>query len=182
VRRWVSTTGVAILLCGLGAAALFLPWADANVILFDPAKPPRPDGVLEGRRFYTESYPGYRFWHAGAAAGGFLALLVLLIAAGGLDPVPLWRSVVQLAIGAAVIGVVIAGMNHKYPVAEGDLAAGRVVQLTWGPVNIAVIGLAVAVMLLAAVELRSRIAGRGRVGDKPSTATNPAGDVGSGSS
>jgi hypothetical protein len=169
MRRWVSTTSLAIVLCGLGAAALFVPWAEATVVLFDPVKPPRPDGSLEARRFYTESYPGYRFWHAGAAAGGFLALLVLLVAAGGLHPVPPWRSAAQLAVGAAVIGMVIAGMNYRYAVAEGDLAVGRAVQLSWGPVNIAVIGLAAAVMLLAAVELRGRIAGRrrGRVSAEP---------------
>jgi hypothetical protein len=184
VWRWVSTTSVSIFVCGLGAAALFLPWAEATVILFDPAKPPRPDGALEVRQFYTESYPGYRFWHAGAAAGGFLAVLVLLVAAGGLAPAPLWRSAAQLAICAAVIGVVIAGMNYRHTMAEGDQEAGRAVQLSWGPVNIAVIGLAVAVMLLAAVELRGRIAGRrqGQISAEQSAVADPARDSASGGS
>jgi hypothetical protein len=65
-----------------------LPWAEVTVVLFNPAKPPQPDGSLTAQRFYTESYSGYRFWHAGAAAGGFLGLLLLLVATGGLAPVP----------------------------------------------------------------------------------------------
>jgi len=66
VRRWPSSTSVATLLCALGAATLFLTCAEATVALFDPSKPPLPNGALEARRIYFESYPGYRFWHAGA--------------------------------------------------------------------------------------------------------------------
>src|SRR5262249_41768767 len=60
VRRWVSTTGVATLLCALGAATLFLPWAEATVVLFDPSRPPRPGGVIQAQRILSEAYPGYR--------------------------------------------------------------------------------------------------------------------------
>jgi hypothetical protein len=129
MRRWVSTAKVAILLCALGTATLFLPWAEATVVLFDPSKPPRPDGSRQAQRIYTESYPGYRLWHAGAAAGGFLGLLLLLVATGGLDPTPRWRSAAQLAVGGAIIGAVIAGMNYRY---GEDMAAGRAAQLSWG--------------------------------------------------
>jgi hypothetical protein len=66
-------------------------------------------------------------------------------------------------------------MNYRYAVAEGDLASGRAVQLSWEPVNIAVIGLAVAVMVLAAIELRRRIAGRGPVSAEPSAAADRGG-------
>src|SRR5262245_33730941 len=162
MRRWVSTTGVAALLCALGAATLFLPWAEATVVLFDPSRPPRPGGVIQAQRILSETYPGYRFWHAGAAAGGFLSLLLLLVATGGLDPVPLWRSAAQLAVGGTIAGVVIAGMNYQYAVAETDMAAGRLVELSWGAVNVVVIGLAVAVMLVAAIELRGHIGGSRR--------------------
>ena len=176
MRRWVSTTNVTLVLCGLGTAALLLPWAEATVVLFDPAKPPRPDGVLEARRVYTESYPGYRFWHAGAASGAFLGLLLLLVATGGLDPAPWWRSAVQLACGGAIIGAVVAGMNYRYAVAREDPGAGRIAQLSWGVANIAVMGLAVTVMLVAAIELRERIAGRQR--GRPSAEPGAAADRG----
>jgi hypothetical protein len=161
VRRWVSTTSIAILLCALGAATLFLPWADLTVVQFDPSKPRRADGVIEGR-IYFESNPGYRFWHAGAAAGGFLSLLLFLVATGGFDPVPPWRSAAQLAVGGAIAGAVDAGMNYPYAVAEADMAAGRLAELSWGAVNVVVIGLAAAVMLAAAIELRGHFGGRRR--------------------
>ena len=118
MRRWVSTTRVTILLCAFGAAALFLPWAEATVVRFDPSKPSRADGSLEAHRIYSESYPGYRFWHAGVAAGGFLGLLLFLVATGGFDPAPPWRSAAQMTVAGAIVGAVVVGMNHQYAVAN----------------------------------------------------------------
>jgi len=146
----------------LGAGALFLPWAEATVVLIDPAQKPRADGSYQARRIYDESYPGYRFWHADATAGAFLGLVLFLAVTGGIEPAPWWRSAVLLTVGGAIIGTVIAGMNFRYAVAEGNWAAGRVVELSWTAVNYAAIGLAVAVMLVAAFEFRARINGSRR--------------------
>jgi hypothetical protein len=83
---------------------------------------------------------------------------LFLVATGGLDPVPPWR----LAVGGAIAGAVIAWMNYPYAVAEADMAAGRLAELSWGAVNVVVIGLAAAVMLAAAIELRGHFGGRRR--------------------
>jgi hypothetical protein len=53
-------------------------------------------------------------------------------------------------------------MNYRYAVAETDMTAGRSARLSGRPVNIAATGLAVAVMLAAAIELRLPIAGKPR--------------------
>lgn len=167
-RRLASTAGLAGLLCVLGAGTLFLSWADATVIHFDPSKPPQPDGSVKALRVYPESYSGYRFWHAGAAAGGFLGLLLFLVSTGGLQPPPWWRSAVLLAVGGAITAVVVVGMNGRHAVADGDKDAGVAVAMTWGAANYIVLGLAVAIMFVAAIELRGRIAAqRGATSAEP---------------
>jgi hypothetical protein len=143
----------------VGVGALFLPWADAQVIHFDPRTPPQPDGSLKALRMYPESYPGYRFWHAGAAAGGFLGLLLFLVATGGLCPPPWWRSAVLLAGGGAIAVAVVVGLNGRHPATTGDQEAGVAVAMTWGAATYLALGSAVAIMVLAAIELRGRIAG-----------------------
>lgn len=158
VRRWVSTVSVAAVCSAVGDLTRFLPWAEATVATFDPTKTPRPDGAIQAREIHTESYPGYQFWHAQLAAGGFLGVLLFLVATGGLAPPPRWRSVTLLAAGGIILGSVVAGLNTRPAWAASDMAAGRLVGLSWGAANFVVIGLAVVVMLSAAVELRGRLA------------------------
>jgi hypothetical protein len=161
-RVWLSTAGLAGLLCVLGIGTLFFPWAATLTIHFDPSKPREPGGSIEALSMHSESYPGYELWHAGAAAGGFLGLLLLLIATGGLRPAPWWRSAILLAVGGAILVAVVVGMNTRHAVAEGDANAGILVALYWGAANYIAMGLAAAIMLVAAIELRGRLAeGRG---------------------
>lgn len=176
IRGWVSTTGLAGLLCVLGVGTLFLPWAGATVLHFDPSKPPQPDGRLKALRMDSESHAGYRFWHAGAAAGGFLGLLLFLIATGGLRPAPWWRSAVLLAVGGVILGVIVVGLNARHPVVEGDANAGVAVAMSWTAATYVAMGLAAAVMLVAAIELRGWIAdGRHKVTPAdPAAAPDPA--------
>jgi hypothetical protein len=152
-RARVSTAAV-ILLCALGVATLFVPWAHATVMYFDPEQKPGPDG---------RAYPGYRFWHAIAAAGGFLGVFLFLVVTGRLDPAPWWRWGAVLAAGGGIIGAVLAGMNSPHGVLESDMAGGRAVAARLEIGNFLALGLASALMLLAAVELSRAFGHRRRV-------------------
>jgi hypothetical protein len=161
MKRWISTTFVATVVCVLGAGTLFVTWADATVVYYDPSKPRLADGSIQAQALEHDSYPGYQFWHAQAAAAGFLGLLLLLVATGGLEPAPIWRSLVQIATGAALVGVVVAGLNSHHAMTQGDKAAGRAVTFSWGAGNFVVIALAVIVTLIGAIEIRGLIGRKG---------------------
>jgi hypothetical protein len=186
-RVWLSTAGLAGLLCVLGIGTLFLPWAATLTVHFDPSKPLEPgESIKPTTPMFTESYPGYELWHAGAAAGGFLGLLLLLIATGGLRPAPLWRSAILLAVGGAILVAVVLGMNvwHAVEDEQLDMVAGRLIKVYWGAANYIAMGLAAAIMLVAAIELRGRVAeGRREARQaEPDAAPDPSRDIGSGSS
>jgi hypothetical protein len=185
-RVWLSTAGLAVLLCVLGIGTLFLPWAATLTIHFDPSKPREPSGSIKPTQMVSQSYPGYELWHAGAAAGGFLGLLLLLIATGGLRPAPWWLSAILLAVGGAILVAVVLGMNVWHAVADEqvDMDAGRLIKLYWGAANYIAMGLAAAIMLVAAIELRGRLADGRREARQaePGAAPDPARDIGSGSS
>ena len=71
MNKWLSTTGIAMLLCLMGCGTLFLPWAETTVITVDPT--PQADGTYKAKSWVNESHPGYRFWHGAVAALTFLA-------------------------------------------------------------------------------------------------------------
>jgi hypothetical protein len=158
MKEWLSTTGIALLLCLLGCSSLLLPWAQAIVLTVDPV--PQADGSYKVKAWVTESYAGYRFWHASACALTFLGLFLFLLVVGPIRPIPWWRSATLLVCATSIIAVVLAGLNYQYGVVESDSERGRLVNSNWGIVNYLVMGLAAGLMLLAALELRSRIAGR----------------------
>jgi hypothetical protein len=149
---------MALLLCVLGCGSLLLPWAQATVMTVDPV--PQADGSYKMKAWVTESYAGYRFWHASACALAFLGLFLFLLVAGPIRPIPWWRSATLLVGAASIIVVVLAGLNYQYGVLDSDPEKGRMVSSSWGIVNYLVMGLAAGLMLAAALELRSRIAGR----------------------
>ena len=148
------TTAAVMLLCALGVATLFVPWAHATVMYFDPEQKPGPDGRIKAKEAVFEAYPGYRFWHAIAAAGGFLGVFLFLVVTGRLDPAPWRRWGAVLAAGGGIIGAVLAGMNSPHGVLESDMAGGRAVAAGLEIGNFLALGLASGLMLLAAVELR----------------------------
>src|SRR5689334_14455249 len=104
---------VALTLCVLGCALLFLPWAETMTLWVEPT--PQPDGTYKALRLPShELVPGYRFWHASAAAGGFLALLLFLFATGRVRPMPWWRPTVVLAVAVGVLVTVLVGMSAHH--------------------------------------------------------------------
>ena len=145
-----------MLLCLLGSSSLFLPWASVIVISVDPV--PQVDGSYKAKNMVGQSFVGYQFWHGAASAITFLALFLLLLATGPLRPVPWWRSAVLLVGAMSIVVIVLAGLNFRHPVLESDLAGGRAIAGRLGFTNHAVIGLAAALALLAALEMRLRVA------------------------
>jgi hypothetical protein len=165
MRGLWSTAGAAALLCVLGCALVFFPWCSASVMYFDPTL--QADGTYKAKALPSiEEAPGYGLWQGVGSAAAFLGILVFLVITGPLRPVPWWRSVAVLAGGAAIAGAVLLGMRHPPRSFESDLQAGRVFSdVSWDPANYGALGLAVALVLVAAVELRQSVArGRDRQG------------------
>ena len=145
-----------MLLCLVGCGTLFLPWAEFGVMYVDPSS--QADGAHKLKHMAGESLFGYQLWHGTVSAFGFLILLLLLLVTEPLRPVPWWRSAALLAGALAILGVVLAGMNYRYPAMESDLGAGRVVLGRTGIVNYLALGLGAGLGLIAALELRARVA------------------------
>jgi len=156
----VRATGIAVLLCCLGCGLLFGEWASATVLFVDPT--PLPDGTYKAKAWpATEAVPGYRLWHAVVAAGLFLAAAAFLLVTGPVRPAPWWRPAAVLAAGAAVVAVVLAGMNYPYEFLSGDPGRGRLVAgSAWGWANYAALGLGTVLLLVGALAWRSWVAGR----------------------
>jgi hypothetical protein len=171
-----STTGASVLLCIVGCALLFAPWASARVIYVDPT--PQADGSYKAKALpTTEEVPGYGLWQGVVSAGAFLGVLVFLVVTGPLRPVPWWRSALMMAAGAGIAGAVILGMRHPARGLEIDLEAGRLVLgAGWRGANYVALGLAVALVFVAAVELRWFVARRRdhqEPGERPEPAAAP---------
>jgi hypothetical protein len=115
------------------------------------------DGRIKARDVSFETYPGYRFWHAIAAAGAFLGGFLLLDGTGRLDPPPWWRSGAVLAAGSGIIAAVLAGMNCSHAALESDIPGGRAVAARLGIGNFLALGLARGLMVIGAVDLRGRV-------------------------
>jgi hypothetical protein len=160
---------VGLVLCVLGVGTLFMPWAGGSIIYFDPAQPPQPDGSRKAQGIVRADYPGHRFWHGITAGGLLLGMFLFQIATGTIHPPPWWRPAVMLGAGVGIIAAVLAGMNGS-GLPQGDPTAGRVVSTDWGTGNFVALGLAAAVMLVAALELRGLMNDR-----KPSVNPAPGG-------
>jgi len=179
VNRWLSTTRVAVLLCLLGCSTLFLPWASVLVMAVDPA--PQADGSYKAKHTVSESHAGYQLWHGAASAITFFALFLFLLVTGPLRPVPWWRSAILLLGAMCVVVIVLVGLNFRHPALESDLGRGRVILGGLGLTNHAVIGLAAGLGLIAALEMRSRVAANGPgKSAEPGTAADPRRQSGSG--
>jgi hypothetical protein len=154
MRRLLTTSNLAMVLCLVGVALLFTPWARAVIWTLDPT--PQADGSYKVKSWppAVESYPGYRFWHATASAAAFLALFLLFLATAPMRPAPRWRSVAVLAVGGIVLAVVFIGLNTESSVLRSDMKIGRAVQSSRGASNFVALGLAAGLMALAALELR----------------------------
>jgi hypothetical protein len=163
MKSWVSTTSIAMLLCLVGCGSLLLPWAQATVMTFDPVA--QADGSYKLKSWLTESYLGYRFWHASVSALALLGLFLFLLVTSPIRPVPWWRSAAALIDGAGIIIIVLVGLNYRYDTLESDLERGRAVLPSWSVVNYLAMGLAAGIMMVAGFELRSRIAGNGHKRD-----------------
>jgi hypothetical protein len=157
MKKLLTTSNLAMVLCLVGCALLFLPWGSAVIWTLDPT--PQADGSYKLKSWppASESYPGYRFWHATACAVGFLALFLLLLATAPVRPVPRWRSVAILVVGGSVLALVVLGLNTEPAVFRSDMSEGRAVQSTWGASNFVALGLGAGLMVLAALEIRSGI-------------------------
>jgi hypothetical protein len=156
----VKRTGLGLVFCCLGCGLLFGQWASVSVLYVDPT--PLPDGTYKGKGLpVTEVVPGYRLWHAVAAASLFIAIAVFLLITGPIHPDPWWRPAAVLIAAAAVVGVVLAGMSYPYAALDGDPSHGRLVAGTaWGWANYSTLGTAAGLLLVAALECRSWVAGR----------------------
>jgi hypothetical protein len=144
------------LLCLIGTGTLMFPWAHAAVWAVDPT--PQADGSYIAKGLpVAVSFPGYRFWHASAGAIGFFALFLTLLVTEPISPIPLWRTVVLLVGAASIVGVVLVGLNYRHAVLQSDFKSGHWVVPEWGVMNYVALGLAAALVLVSAWELRSRI-------------------------
>jgi hypothetical protein len=167
MRKFLTTSNLAMVLCLAGCALLFTPWGSAVVWTVDPTS--QADGSYKVKSWppAAESYPGYRFGYASACAAGFLALFLILLATASLEPAPRWRSAAVLIVGGAVLALVILGLNTEPAVFRSDMKAGRVVQSSRGASNFVALGLAAGLMALATLEIRSEIA---RASRRPTSA------------
>jgi hypothetical protein len=175
MRGLFSASGAYMLLCVLGCALLFFPWSSADVLYVDPT--PRADGSYKAKGLpETKEILGYQLWQGIGSMAVFLRLLVFLVITGPLQPVPWWRSAVVMAGGVGIVGAVLLGMRSPAHDLESDLQTGRwVIGVSWGGANYTCLGLAVVLMLVAAIELRWSVARR-RDGKGPgrSAAPDPA--------
>src|SRR5205807_3966025 len=124
MRKLLTTSNLAMVLCLVGVALVFMPWAGAVIWTFDPT--PQADGSYKLKSWppAVESYPGYRFWHASASAAAFLALFLLFLATTPMRPAPRWRSVAVLVGGGTVLAVVLIGLNTEPSVFRSDMKVG----------------------------------------------------------
>jgi hypothetical protein len=162
MRGLLSTTGASTLLCVLGIALLFLPWASALVVYVEPT--PQADTPYKAKGMpSTEVVLGYQLWQGGSCAAVFLGVLMFLVITGAIQPIPWWRSATVMAGGAAIVGAVLLGMRYPARELQTDIQTRWVTSMSWGAANYASLGLAVALMLVAAIELRWSVAhGRDR--------------------
>jgi hypothetical protein len=149
---------------------------------------PQPDGTYEAKSLpSSESVSGYELTQGMGCSAAFFGVLVFLLVTGPLEPIPWWRSAVVMAGGAGIIGAVVFGMRYPGERLESNLQTGRwILSTAWGAANYVALGLAVALVFLAAIEMRSSLARRRdrqklvdqAVSGRKSTESNAAADSG----
>jgi hypothetical protein len=167
MRRVWSTGGLGMLLCVVGCALVFFPWAEVQIVTFDPAAPqvPPPKGSL-----VHEQLRGYQLWGGVASAAAFLGGLLLLVITGPLQPTPAWRSTALLACGLAASGAAVALMAFPPEPLKRSAEAGRMVMAyAWGYPHLLSMVCSGMLVLLAAVELRGWVGRRLLKRGEPST-------------
>ena len=154
MRALSWTSGVSLLVCVLGCALLFVPWVSASVAFVDPT--PQADGTYKAKAMpAAREVPAYQLWQGVGSAAAFLGVAVFLVVTGSLRPDPWWRSAAVMAVGAAVTALIVLGMRQPPPEVQSDLEAGRLVfGVHWEWANYASLGCALALVLIAALELR----------------------------
>jgi hypothetical protein len=152
--------------CLAGCALLFFPWAEAQVVTFDPAAPqtPPPKGTLS----YVTMY-GFQLWGGLASAAAFLTALMLLVITGPLQPTPAWRATALLVSGVAALATAVGLIAWPPEALRSSGEAGQmVVVMSWGYAHLAALGLAGGLVLLGALELRQWVGRRLRAGAEAS--------------
>jgi hypothetical protein len=107
---------------------------------------------------------GFQLRGGVAYAATLLGALVLLVITGPLRPTPAWRSTVLLGCAVAALGAAVGVLAWPPESLRSSAEAGRIVAaLSWGYAHLAALGVAGALILLGAVELRHCV---GRLRDR----------------
>ena len=155
MKHLASPTTAAMLLCLVGACTLFLPWVSTVIFVVESRDPPSKASMF-GRTLH-----GFELWHGYVVAFGFVGLFLFLVAAAPLQPVPWWHSAVLLLGSAAIIVVSLIGQQYRYEkVYDQGHPKQMVSDPTWQWGSYLPVGVALLVMLTAALEIRIAIATR----------------------
>jgi len=149
-----STTGWAIVLCLLGAGAIFLPWAETLTYHGHLQ-----DGVIQVKGFPSRAWVyGSRLWHGYATTFAFLGLCLVLFVTSPIKPIPLWRSIVLLLASVGILMLIVIGRESNHAPALGDAPQeGTWVTYSWAVGSYVPIASALALALVAGVEIRARV-------------------------
>jgi hypothetical protein len=150
-----SSTGWAIIVGLLGAAAVFIPWAEMLTV-----RGQLENGVIHSKDLpYHEWVYGTRFWHGYPTIFAFYGLVLFLVVTSPIKPVPLWRSIALLLAAAGILVLVAIGHEYNHSPALGDAPQqGIWVTYSWAIGSYIPFASALALAFLASLEIRARVA------------------------
>jgi hypothetical protein len=155
LRRFLaSTTGWAMIFCLLGAAAIFLPWAEARQYRgqFDA------DGVFHTKGHgFPETIYATRLWHGYSTTFLFVGLFLFLFVTRRINGVPLWQSLVLLAVAVGTLALLLVGREYNHAAFASDESAGKLVDHSWTAGSCVPVAAALALVLVACIEMRSKV-------------------------
>ncbi len=150
-----STAGWAMVLCLLGAAAIFMPWAE-TVTWHGHLEE---DGVIRGKGFPFQDWVyGSRLWHGYPTTFAFLGLFLFLFVTSPIKPIPLWRSIVLFLSIVGILILLVIGWEYDHRPSLGDAPQEDIwVTYSWALGSYVPIASALALALVAGIEIRARV-------------------------
>jgi hypothetical protein len=150
----MSTTHWAIVLCLLGACAIFLPWAETLTY-----HGYLQDGIIQVKGTPSRDWVyGSRLWHGYATTYAFFGLFLFLFVTSPIKPNPLWRSIVLLLAAVGILLLMVVGREWNHAPTLGDAPQdGTWMTYSWAIGSYVPIASAVALALVASVEIRGKI-------------------------
>ena len=131
-----------------------MPWAEARHFRGHEDA----EGVFHTKGFgFPEAVYPSRLWHGYPTTFLFVGLFLFLLVTRRINGIPLWQSLILLVVPVGILVLLLIGREYDHAAFASDEAAGKVVAHSWTMASYTPVAAALALILLASIEIRGKV-------------------------